>query len=35
VTVEDIILVALLAYAVVAPPVFIWLGVLLERRKLR
>jgi len=28
-------LVALLAFAVVAPPVFIWLGVLLERRKLR
>ena len=34
-TAEDIILVALLAFAVLAPPAFIWLGVLLERRKQR
>lgn len=34
-TAEDIGLVALLVFAVLAPPAFIWLGVMLERRKQR
>ena len=35
VTAEDIILIVLLAFAVLAPPAFLWLGVMLERRKKR
>ena len=32
---HDIIMVALLAFAVLAPPAFLWLGVMLERRRRR
>jgi hypothetical protein len=35
VTGHDIIMVALLAFAVLAPPAFLWLGVMLERRRRR
>jgi hypothetical protein len=35
VTAEDIALIVLLAFAVLAPPAFLWLGVILERRKTR
>jgi hypothetical protein len=35
VTAEDIVLIVLLAFAIVAPPAFLWLGVTLERRKTR
>ena len=34
-TAEDIVLIVLLAFAILAPPAFLWLGVLLERRKTR
>jgi hypothetical protein len=35
VTAEDIVLIVLLVFAIAAPPAFLWLGVILERRKTR
>jgi hypothetical protein len=35
VTADDIILAALLAWAILAPPAFLWLGVILEQRRWR
>jgi len=35
VTASNIIMVALLAWAILAPPAFLWLGVILEQRRSR
>jgi hypothetical protein len=35
VTAEDIVVMALLLFAIAAPPAFLWPGVILERRKTR
>jgi hypothetical protein len=35
VTAEDIVVIVLLAFAILTPPAFLWLGVILERRKTR
>jgi hypothetical protein len=34
-TADNIIMVALLAWAILAPPGFLWLGVMLEQRRWR
>ena len=34
-TAGNIIMVALLAWAILAPPAFLWLGVMLEQRRWR
>jgi hypothetical protein len=35
VTAGNIVMVALLAWAILAPPAFLWLGVMLEQRRRR
>ncbi len=34
-TARDIIMLALMAWAILAPPAFLWLGVILEQRRWR
>ena len=34
-TVHNIIMVALIAWAILTPPAFLWLGVMLEQRRRR
>jgi hypothetical protein len=34
-TADNIIMTALLAWAILAPPAFLWLGVVLEQRRWR